>query len=738
MQKLFTLILSYFFASSTCFAQESFVYNGQTIHSSTHNLYVCDKEKNDIAHGIFCQVREALEFAQGNADDGEWTNIYISPSVYWIDDPDDKTIRKPIHGSTPFGMEVKLSKTRMIGLGSQPEDVVIACNRGQTQGAEGNFTMLHITGSDIEAENITFGNYCNVDLNYKLNPSLNRKRRGDAIVQAQLIIAQGDRYKVRNCRFISRLNLCPFVGPSSVVFDDCYFESTDDALCGTGIYRHCKFTFFSGKPFYCTSRQGAVLMDCDIHSLVNGKQHFTKVSDPLFLIDCRITSEDPNLEVTWTSVPKPDLVCYVSNLTLNGKKIVPPHSVDITDKPLLRRFKNIDGTYNHENLPTPLYLDEPVITRMEDIEEPSTEYVTQNSEDGLQAIQAIYHMPSPLPRPKVTKALKLKRKGNIITAHYALDLNGHRDVSDITWYRRYPSGNEIVVAKSNIADSTITSYTLTSADNGCDIIARLTPESNRSKWIKNKDNNVARNCEAILSNINAIQSSKEIRFDLSSFPTIMQPKILQGAWTVDAYKPSDIADYPWTIDTKATHPWYYGKGVDGAAESTGLVMNTRGARLMYTPIEGEYNDMALTMELDPCKTAGQGFGSATGQYLDICIKFDASTMSGYGIRFIRTPYLDKSVEVSLIEYSNGETRSISAPIVCNYFKPGCTLELYTVGKILTAAITNKAYKNQLILKEEIRNINHFGGIHIQHTGSIGASATVIKSIMINCCTVKTN
>ena len=247
-----------------------------------------------VRKGVFATVNEALRQAETYADDSVWTIIHIAPGVYWIDDPDDSTIRRPEPGeNTPFGMKVRMNRVRLVGEGESPEDVVLACNRGQTQGADGNFTMLHITGDDIQAENLTFGNYCNVDLNYKRDPRQSRQRRADAIVQAQLVICDGDRYEARRCRFISRLNLCPFAGARQVLFEDCYFECTDDALCGTGIYRHCRFTFFSSKPFYCTSPQGAVFEDCDIHSKVRGVQYLTKVSDPVTMRNCRWTSEAP-------------------------------------------------------------------------------------------------------------------------------------------------------------------------------------------------------------------------------------------------------------------------------------------------------------------------------------------------------------------------------------------------------------------------------------------------------------
>ncbi len=516
-------------------------------------LYVIPQEKTNKDGGVFSTVQEALRHAETLADDSVWTTIHIAPGVYWIDDPDDPAVRKPEEGgNTPFGMKLRLSKTRLIGMGDTPEDVVLACNRGQTQGAVGNFTMLHITGDDIVAENLTFGNYCNVDLDYKLDPSQSRKRRADAIVQAQLIICHGDRYEARRCRFISRLNLCPFAGARHVLFDDCYFECTDDALCGTGTYRHCRFTFFSSKPFYCTSPQGAVFDDCDIHSKVQGIQYLTKVSDPVTMRNCRWTSDDPNLRIEWTRKPDPKKHCLMENCTLNGQPLDLPPTPDV---------------------------------------------------------------PMPVTMP-------------------------------------------------------------------------LLPLAN-------------------------------------------QPAIAPGRWTIDAYKPADTAEYDWTV-TADRPAWCYGEGVDGAEGCYGMIQNVRGARMMYTGRDGEqYDGQTLTVELSPCKSAGQGFGSATGQYLDLCIKFDTQTLTGYGLRFVRTPAYDHAVEVVLVEYRNGEVATICSPVKCVLFKKGCRVTLSAQGGLLTALIVNGSQEQRLTATVGAGPVparNFFGGILIQHTGSTGASATVIQSI----------
>ena len=513
-----------------------------------HHLYVRPQSATNVSKGEFTTVNEALRQAEQYAGDSLWTTVHIAPGVYWIDNPDDPAIRRPEPGSsTPFGMKVRLSKTRLVGMGDTPDDVVLACNRGQTQGAEGNFTMLHITGDDVQAENLTFGNYCNVDLDYRRDPSQSRRRRADAIVQAQLVICSGDRYEARRCRFISRLNLCPFAGARRALFTDCYFECTDDALCGTGTYRHCRFTFFSSKPFYATSPQGAVFDDCDIHSKVQGVQYLTKVSSPVTLRGCRWTSDDPGLVIAWTKNPNPKNRCLMENCTLNGRPL---------------------------NVPTP----------------------------------------PDVPMPVGTPTL----------------------------------------------------------------------------------------------------------------PLVNQPALTPGRWTLDAYKPKDTAGYDWSVDATRS-AWCYGEGVDGAEGCFGMLQNVRGARMMYTGRDGEtYGSQTLVVALAPCKSAGQGFGSATGQYLDLCVKFDTRTLTGYGVRFVRTPAYDRAVEAVLVEYRAGEISPISAPEKCVLFKTGCRVTLTAKDGVLTALIANGADEQQLTAA--MSRQNRFGGIHIQHTGSVGASATVIQSV----------
>ena len=118
---------------------------------------------------VFNSVNEAAKHLMDGTEASPMV-LYIAPYVYWIDNPDDTAIRIPTSGSAPIGLEIKCEWLKFYGLSDDPRNVVLASNRGQTMGAKGNFTMFRISGQGTSAENVTFGNYCNIDLDYPLNP----------------------------------------------------------------------------------------------------------------------------------------------------------------------------------------------------------------------------------------------------------------------------------------------------------------------------------------------------------------------------------------------------------------------------------------------------------------------------------------------------------------------------------------------------------------------------------------
>ena len=162
------------------------IFQGNRYGLNRSALYLDGSLEDASSPFVFNDVKEALQAVQA-ASCGEVT-LLVAPWVYWLDDPDDPGIRRDASNSNgvPYGVEVKCDTLKIIGLAADPANVVFAVNRGQTQGALGNFTMMHFIGASLELENMTFGNYCNVDLEYPLRPELNRTKRRDAIVQAQI------------------------------------------------------------------------------------------------------------------------------------------------------------------------------------------------------------------------------------------------------------------------------------------------------------------------------------------------------------------------------------------------------------------------------------------------------------------------------------------------------------------------------------------------------------------------
>ena len=262
-------------------------------------------------------------FQEAAASFTDSMTVYIKPGVYWIDDPDDLTVKTGKDGREPFGMVVRCPHLRLVGLGETPQDVVLASQRGQTQGAIGNFTMFDFWVKTLKVENLTMGNYCNVDLIYPKNPQLNRPKRSDAITQAHVGYVHGDTLIAQKVRFISRLNLNPLNGAAHSYYEECHFECTDDALNGGhAVYRHCDFDLYGAKPMWSTFGAGPLFEDCDFYIRSNTREtYFCKQGGPVTVINCRYHAPEGSY-VGWTAYPQRWLRCYQKDFTLNGKPYV--------------------------------------------------------------------------------------------------------------------------------------------------------------------------------------------------------------------------------------------------------------------------------------------------------------------------------------------------------------------------------------------------------------------------------
>lgn len=825
------------------FGGDHIVFQGKTIFLGPKAFFI-DGQLTDEEAGknpyVYNSVRKAIDHATNGKEESPMV-LYLAPYVYWIDDPDDPAVRIGQNGQAPFGLIIQCEWLRFYGLSDKAENVVLACNRGQTIGSQGNFTMFRFYGNGISSENITFGNYCNVDLKFPLKPELDRKKRASAIVQAQLIYSDGDKIVARNTRFISRLNLCPFVGAKRVLFDHCHFESTDDALCATGLYMNSTFDFYSSKPFYAASGTGVILLNCDIRSFTRGDQYFTKGNGQVVILDSRLSSETVKYW-GWKDIPPDETRNYQSNISFNGKsefigKNNASSTVDITGKPVLDAYRFSDdgkvvyNTYNllsgnddwdpdgikdivlkaekrngkkYTNLPIQLLISASLVSaekksalsntssranifhhperitietkknsarltakafrfgnyelkgetvkwsiapEQKSLVELKTgkdgmtcDVIPTNTNDetfavivsaitdsGLKAASVIMVTPSKLIPPQFISlpVISGPRTGKLIL-NYKLDTR-FEDQSIVKWYRCADSdGSKAVEVAESRLNRPMLEYELSAADIGYFIMAHVAPKHIRC----DAGNPVSFVMKIPVSAKDVLADKNIFTTDFRNTSTENQKKIIPGFLTMYSI---DSSANDLSLSTSSDRDaWYYGEGTDGATGQTGLLQAGRSARLLYTPVGSEYGDMKISLTVVPGKTAGQGFSMAN-LYMDVLIKFDTKTMTGFALRFIRTTKYSDAVDCMFVKYENGNATEISKSVSTSCFRPSCNIAVEVKGNKIRAHADTQSEYYMIPDRSEVANIINFeteinpgksGGFGIEYNG--GAQTMIRK------------
>lgn len=794
-------------------------YQGETIQLSETAIYLDGSLSDELAAQypyVYNDITKALSadaLKNGTAD--KPMTVYVAPYVYWIDDPAATDVVQKTEGySAPYGMVVNSDYLTIKGLTGNPDNVVLAGNRGQSHASNGNYTMFRFNCSGaLTVKNITIGNYCSVDLDYPLMSELNQAKRTETITQAQLADVSGDKMFADNCNFISRLNLDPINGASRSLYNNCHFESTDDALNANAVYVGCDFDFYGNRPLYSSYGTGSTFLGCTFNCKIlnveaEPTQFFTKEGGTITAVDCVYKSNlSVPISIGWTKTPSTSLKCYQSNIIHNGQSITiggegAKETVDITGKSVLDAYKVVSGgktyynTYNllkgsddwdplgvkdvikaagQDTVATQLSITSDVteiesgketasiggtvnyfygtndttqkITYSVSDEDKAYVKLTDNgdgtckvegtnnddaarkviinasTESGLEAAVGITVKPSKIEAPAFTKAPVITNDGQgSLKVDYSLDLGSREDMSAISWYRCTDAegSNPILVAVTR-NDSPEYTYKLTAGDVGYYIMAKVESKNIRSDY--------GTPVNTVYDKAIGVKDvrSKNFATDFSNFPNVKQSEIKAGFWTVDYNRPADTESFGSWQGADTEEPWKYGTTGNGCV-GAGLYEGTQGARLMYTPVEGTYGDMSLKLVVDPAKTAGQGFGSA-GQYMDVLLKFDTSTLTGYGLRIVRTKASSNAVTFVLVKYDNGTVTEISDEVIASCYATGCTISLKVEGNKLTAHVETpteqladqaaKGYPHVVDLTADIE-ANSFGGVAIQHAGTLGA------------------
>ena len=808
-------------------------------------------EDNQIAHNpyAFNNIQDAATALTGGTADKPML-LLTAPGVYWVDDPDDPEIRVPAPGSYfPTGLTINCDHLYFYGLSSNPDNVVYACNRGQTQGASGNFTMFSINGIGLKSENVTFGNFCNVDLEFPLFPELSRKKRAEAIAQAQLFNYRGGDGVAINTNFISRLNLLPF----AMTYLDCHLESSGHASFFNSIYIGCTL------ELYNVNFSAGRFFDCDIYltpfiSNYRGRKTYTFgfVDGPgngLVCVDTRFhrSAELVNAgipaEISWDRIPQTRTTrSYQHNVTLDGKPYViqeyatPGATVVMPEgSEMLKAYKVVYNGKTYYNVPNMLsgvdpfnytdaikaaavaegkaedyYLGIPMtvtltldpassatirssqteamlhygilpagyamstalgnwtfttkdpsmsryisiadnkngtltVSGSKDIKDNIDVIIVAQNTLGIESAFELTVEPPYLETPVfIHEPAIVKPENGGVKLAYELDLNGIKDESLITWYRcKDANGSDALKVAVTRSGNPEVFYTLSEGDIGYYLMAVIQPKHKRSDTGEAK---------TVFSNFPVV--AKDVRInridtDFHNFPADPQPLILPGTWTLDGYFSPECYDEAESPPTPRYTPkadsWTYAAGQNGAEEYKGLEPTNRGARLFYTPAGGNFGDMSIRALFAPKKTSGAGFGSATDQFLDVFIKFDLASMSGYALRIERLNTMEiteigyngdgatAGCAFSLIKYDNGKTTSLTRKLMSSAFIAECLVELKVHDRRLFASVTSTAdsrsgdmydYLREVNLDAEIDE-NEFGGTGMLFTGTAGGNAVQV-------------
>mgnify|MGYP003310811469 FL=1 len=797
---------------SSVMAAQVIDYKGEKIELGPHAFLVDGNPAHTSASPyVFKTFNEAVSHLK----DGtalEPMRVYISPWVYWIDDPDDGKVRRGENEKSPIGLTVSCNHLQLLGMSDDPRAVILASARGQTQGAVGNFTMFDFYGDDLVFKDLTMGNYCNIDLVYEYKPELGRKAKYSAITQAQVAFAHGDRIYAENVRFEARLNLCNFNGSKRTLFVNCHTESTDDSLNGGAVYINCDSDFWGQQPFGSSNLYGTVFADCDfnVKHLV-AHQCISKSVARFALLDCRYHS-DGKVYFTWNRRPEDWLRCYQYNISADGLPVFvgaakPETTVCMDRLPILGAYRLVDddgtviyNTYNllrgdddwdpmniketvarlslrdgrdYANMATVLDINvreafletgkEPLklvagvyrhrgyllnnqkvhwkvqpgfekyarlsaeegfecVVTPTNHDDATREFdILAYTEEGLQGAVKVTVSPDLVPAPEFVRKPRVRIDGTEAVVDYELALNGRKDQSVVVWYR-----DGIPVATSNTG-SPKTSYHLTKADIGHKISVGVSPKHLRClPGMEEK--------AYIKAGIKASQTdrSRVLSTDFSDFECRNQLEVIPGYWTVDAFKPADTYEYQWSTDL-SDECWFYGTGINGA-KGYGLLQSQQGARLRYTPTVGKYGDMSITWEVNPAKDGGQGFASARAQYLDLFIKFDTGTLSGYALRAIRTTKFANAVDIVIVKYTDGKVEYVSDSVSTDCFHTGCVMSVWTEGNRIYAHVEGNTPKELRVDDPRIHNVvdidapyvpNEFGGLGVQHTSTVGTESKIL-------------
>ena len=803
--------------------------NGTVIMLDERHYYV-SRSLEENGEGPYC-FRSIQEATAAIPDGTRETPsvVYLEPDVYWT-------------GGTPdrVGLIIQKEWLTLCGLGKTPEDTVIADNRGHMvnaypadHGANSPAQTMIVNGNGFRAENLTIGNYLNIDLEYPLDSSKNRKKYSDIITQAYAIGSQGqyDCWAFENCRILGMLDTLSFQH-KRVYFHNSLIRGTKDFIGGGdyAVYEDCRIEIFDTCPMYMAGEAATVYRNCTFMVQLEDFDtlYLTKFGRQLVLGGCSFFGNCKTIE--WELETKKDARCYCRRVTLNGQPVIispstPWNSIELTEEmagafsnsnmlggtdgwnptgtgesyqtvrpvrvlirgadqvrygesteltietwPETFETKAVSGLQAEGTVEGPAELKKPAeLKELAGLKE-SAEQISDHmllearpaaenscgfwglhltitgwqeaaaeaeirvtvSVKGVAGVHTMQAIPKLQKAPQWIQSPKLVSGETLLKLEYQLDVPQGQDYSDIIW-KRERDGRILAVSNG----SPCRQYRLRPADIGSVIAAEIIPKSRYS----------APGARCIVKSqvitADMVDTGWILITDFRYFPTM--PQIAEtGDFYIDTYRPlyqgeevAHVAD--WTPGNPE-QAWTYGRGRDGAKNCWGLTATARGASLQYR--KGIWNGgMKVTAVFCPDKDTGEGFGSANGQFVELFLKYDAKSRTGYGLRIERLPQQANGCAFSLRQYENGKNRCLTKQLIASAYMPSCTVTLNAVNGVLTAHAKTDwlpqpkhaaecGCPHEVVLTCAYQE-NGYGDVEIHHTGTVPiGNRTTIASLEI--------
>lgn len=695
-------------------------------HFYVNSKLECSRPE-DFCYNSLHEAAEAI--LDGTAE--QPSVIYLEPGVYWTGGT-----------ATRVGLIINKNWLTLEGLGDEPEDVVIADNRGHMVnawpadgGANSPAHTMIVNGNGFHGVNLTIGNYLNLDLEYPRDPSENRKKYSDVITQAYALGSQGkyDCWMFENCHILGMLDTLSF-SHRRVFFHGCTIRGTKDFIGGGdyAVYENCRIDIFDTCPMYKAGEAATLYRNCRMHVELEDFDtlYLTKFGGQLILDHC---SFDGNVKrIEWELETRRDARCYYRDVTLNGEPVkisgeTPWNSVEITEE-MEASFSayNLlcsDDGWNPAN-ETPV-LRSPVHIWLEGTDRllyGETGRLTVRTKPAVPPETLCIESEGPgewewqsgslavtAKQPGKTEGeirIKASCKG-VYGIHTILafpvfgvcpkfieepvlkvfkgevvcryKINELQE-KDCTEITWYRKRDGRILAVSR--DEPCKRYHLMASDIDSEIEVRIIPRGAYSAAAE----------EIVLCSRKIEESDitdRSIRIeDFKSFPTVLQAR-QKGDFFIDAYRPLYQGDETahvakWEAGAPAG-AWTYGRGRDGAKGCWGLTATARGAALIYC--KGLYRGpVKVTAVFCPDKDTGEGFGSANGQFTEVLIKYNSETRTGYGLRIERVPEFANGCAFSLRRYENGTNRCLTKPVLSSAYMPSCTVVLEAANGMLNALV----------------------------------------------------